>query len=95
MTLASAPADGHVYVALPLTSTPTTYSLGVSVRRGNGFYDGTLANKILQNNKYYAASVTLGTYMEAVQLWEGGPYWATMNVGASSATDYGFFFAWG
>lgn len=95
VTLASAPADGHVYVALPLTSTPTTYSLGVSVRRGNGFYDGTLANKILQNNKYYAASVTLGTYMEAVQLWEGGQYWATMNVGASSATDYGLFFAWG
>ncbi len=26
---------------------------------------------------------------EAVQLWEGGPYWATVNVGAEKPEDYG------
>ena len=31
----------------------------------------------------------------AVQLWAGGPYWATMNIGANSPGDAGLYFAWG
>ena len=30
-----------------------------------------------------------------VQLWEGGPYWATCNVGASKPEEYGLYFWWG
>ena len=30
-----------------------------------------------------------------VQLWEGGPYWAECNVGASSLEDDGYYFWWG
>ena len=30
-----------------------------------------------------------------VQLWEGGPYWATTNIGASRPEDYGLYFWWG
>ena len=30
-----------------------------------------------------------------VQLWEGGPYWATTNVGAEKPEDYGYYFWWG
>ena len=30
-----------------------------------------------------------------VQLWEGGPYWAECNVGASKPEDYGYYFWWG
>ena len=30
-----------------------------------------------------------------VQLWEGGPYWATTNVGAEKPEDYGLYFWWG
>jgi len=30
-----------------------------------------------------------------VQLWEGGPYWADRNVGASAPEDYGLYFWWG
>lgn len=90
--LASAVTAGSpVFVALPLASSSATYTLGFAVARsGNNVYEGSLSNKTLQNNKYYAALVTL-----AVQLWENGPYWATMNVGASSETDYGYFFTWG
>ena len=29
------------------------------------------------------------------QLWEGGPYWATMNIGAEKPEDYGYYFWWG
>ena len=32
---------------------------------------------------------------EGVQLWEGGPYWATTNIGASNPEDYGLYFWWG
>ena len=30
-----------------------------------------------------------------VQLWEGGPYWAECNVGASKPEEYGLYFWWG
>ena len=31
----------------------------------------------------------------SVQLWEGGPYWATTNIGAEEPEEYGFYFWWG
>lgn len=97
VTLASAvAANSPVFVALPLAASGATYTLNFTVTRSNStVYEGSLSNKTLQNNNYYAATVTLGAYKEGVQLWEDGPYWATMNVGASSETDYGDFFAWG
>ena len=30
-----------------------------------------------------------------IQLWEGGPYWATTNIGAEKPGDYGYYFWWG
>lgn len=32
---------------------------------------------------------------EKVQLWEGGPYWATTNIGADKPEDFGYYFWWG
>ena len=32
---------------------------------------------------------------EGVQLWEGGPYWATTNIGADKPEDDGLYFWWG
>ncbi|MBQ4439929.1 MAG: hypothetical protein II909_02170, partial [Kiritimatiellae bacterium] len=32
---------------------------------------------------------------DKVQLWEGGPYWATTNIGADEPWDYGYYFWWG
>ena len=32
---------------------------------------------------------------ESVQLWEGGPYWATTNIGADAPEEYGYYFWWG
>ncbi|MBR4257418.1 MAG: hypothetical protein IKQ17_00135 [Kiritimatiellae bacterium] len=32
---------------------------------------------------------------DMVQLWEGGPYWATTNIGAEEPWDYGYYFWWG
>ena len=32
---------------------------------------------------------------QGVQLWEGGPYWATTNIGAEKPEDCGLYFWWG
>ena len=32
---------------------------------------------------------------DKVQLWEGGPYWATKNIGAEEPWEYGYYFWWG
>ena len=32
---------------------------------------------------------------DKVQLWEDGPYWAKMNVGAEAPEEYGLYFWWG
>lgn len=31
---------------------------------------------------------------EGVQLWAGGPYWATTNIGATKPDEYGLYFTW-
>ena len=36
-----------------------------------------------------------GARHDKVQLWEGGPYWATTNIGAEKPEDYGYYFWWG
>jgi uncharacterized repeat protein (TIGR02543 family) len=40
-------------------------------------------------------SVISADVYEKVQLWEGGPYWATTNIGAENPEDYGYYFWWG
>ena len=32
---------------------------------------------------------------KSVQLWAGGPHWATCNVGATKPEEYGYYFWWG
>lgn len=39
--------------------------------------------------------VTTKNRHDKVQLWEGGPYWATTNIGAEEPEDYGYYFWWG
>ena len=39
--------------------------------------------------------VTVVDLHDKVQLWKGGPYWATTNVGAENPKDYGYYFWWG
>lgn len=41
------------------------------------------------------ASTPWSVVVEPVQLWDGGPKWSTINLGATSVGGYGDFFAWG
>ena len=40
-------------------------------------------------------AVVFGDTHDGVQLWEGGPYWATTNIGAEEPWEYGYYFWWG
>ena len=57
------------------------YSFNETISEGTS---GIIAYKIRQDK-----------FKETVQLWDGGPEWAYNNIGAESATDYGYHFAWG
>jgi len=39
--------------------------------------------------------VNVVEFHDKVQLWEGGPYWATTNIGAEKPEEYGYYFWWG
>ena len=69
---------------------------GVSPSRGGS--PGTARPTI----RFFKAVVLLGDAQDdlddthdSVQLWEGGPYWATTNIGAEKPEDYGYYFWWG
>ena len=52
---------------------------------------GTGSTVTLVGGKVYPVTRT----KDFVRLWADGPVWATKNVGASSVTDYGDYYAWG
>ena len=85
-------ASGNSYVAKFVVPVAVGTSLnGIKVKVGD---DATYAitNNVTAAAKVYNVTKSL---IKWVQLWENGPYWADRNVGASSETDYGDYFAWG
>lgn len=84
------------YIPVP----PATYNkLTVTVYSGDGFtWEITAkAPATIERSMIYPLQFTpdLGNGAhEVVQLWENGPYWATQNIGATSATDPGLYFRW-
>lgn len=52
---------------------------------------GTGSTVTLRGGKVYPITRT----KDFVRLWAGGPLWASRNLGASSVTGYGNYYAWG
>ena len=73
------------------TLTNTTDDLGTRKVKGYSI------NKTLAEGTTQIKAIKLsGTdFRESVKLWAEGPEWAYGNIGASSATDGGCYFAWG
>lgn len=56
----------------------------------------TITATAVASEEYLAGSASYTLVVTgAVQLWENGPKWATVNVGASSPADAGGYFVWG
>ncbi|MCQ2203344.1 MAG: hypothetical protein MJZ15_02765 [Bacteroidales bacterium] len=69
-----------------------TYRLGFS-RYGNNPYD--FGNRYDGFPIRAVEDVTIEERVTFVQLYENGPKWANMNIGATSVTDAGLYFWWG
>ena len=54
-----------------------------------------LAARVSELNVQSSLALPTGGVYQSVQLWDGGPEFAKMNVGAKSESDYGDLFAWG
>lgn len=92
ISITPASASNELYVAIPGISTATV-KLNASV--GSDVYTYGKSDVTFANGNYYTVTVKMDKMEEAVQLWEGGPYWATMNIGASNSHMVGDFFQWG
>ena len=55
----------------------------------------TAAKKAAPETEKRPVDGNVGDAHEKVQLWEGGPFWATTNIGAEKPEDFGYYFWWG
>lgn len=85
-------ASGKIQVSFPGISNG---HVGLSAVTAEGrVWLANLSGMTFKNGNAYDQIVEM-TEDEGVQLWEGGPKFASVNVGAASPADYGLFFAWG
>ena len=63
--------------------------------KANGNYQLLWDAKADLGEVRYTNMVVRVTVDNKVQLWDGGPYWATTNIGAVKPEDYGYYFWWG
>lgn len=78
------PAQEYKYLNIYLSADGSTYKEAMATKKAAGL--GAIARNTMYSINYEK---------NAVQLWANGPYFATMNIGATSETDYGNYFAWG
>ena len=78
------PAQEYSYLKIYLSADGTTYKEAMITQKAAGL--GTIARSTMFNITYKT---------NAVKLYAESPYWATMNIGATSETGFGLYFRWG
>ena len=68
---------------------------GLSVTMNGNYQFVWNANADLGTARYTNVIMRVSLIRTMVQLWDGGPYWATTNIGAEKPEDYGYYFWWG
>ena len=76
---------------------PTSDWATVDTRRAEdtGTMELTDAIPAERTRSYYRLACPVPPVHKAVQLWEGGPFWAETNIGAEKPEDAGLYFWWG
>ncbi|MBE6397872.1 MAG: hypothetical protein E7046_12795 [Lentisphaerae bacterium] len=92
------PATKSYTVYGTYSSLPTPTRIGYTF---NGWYTAASGGTKITASSTVSTSITTLyaqwkiTTHDKVQLWNGGPYWATTNIGAEKPEDYGYYFWWG
>ena len=91
--------------AINLTSEGTTFYVAIPEQEYSYLKiylseDGTLYKRAMITKKTVGAVSCNKIYSidyqtNAVQIYANGPYWSTMNIGATTPTGYGWYFSWG
>ena len=93
LTITPPSATNVIYAAISSVGN-SNFTLTATV--GDDTYTYTKSGVTFTVGKYYEVKVKMLKYYEAVDLGlPSGTKWATMNVGATSVTDRGLYFAWG
>ena len=90
-TLSPGSATNTLYVAMK-PATGANISIFTAPASGK-VYGTTLSSVTMESGTIYNTTLTMNT--AGVQLWENGPIWATMNVGATKEHEFGLYFQWG
>ena len=93
LTITPPSATNVIYAAISSVEN-SNFTLTATV--GDDTYTYTKSGVTFTVGKYYEVKVKMLKYYEAVDLGlPSGTKWATMNVGATSVTDRGYYYAWG
>lgn len=94
LTITPESATNVIYAAIS-SQENTNFTLTATTAAGDT-YTYEKSGVTFTNGQYYAITVKMLKYYESVDLGlPSGTKWATMNIGATSMTDRGYYFAWG
>ena len=90
------PANAAAEITLSTDDASATFTQNNVVTGANTFtidFASSFGGALALTNASFVVTITRD--IGGVQLWEGGPYWAECNLGASKPEEYGYYFWWG
>ena len=90
------PANAVAEITINTDDASATFTQNNIVTGANTFtvdFASSFGGALVLTNASFVVTIAEGA--GGVQLWEGGPYWAECNVGASKPEEYGYYFWWG
>jgi len=99
------PANAVAEITINTDDASATFTQSNIVTGANTFtvnFASSFGGALVLTNASFVVTITEGAGgggssggLGGVQLWEGGPYWAECNIGASKPEEYGYYFWWG
>ena len=90
------PANAVAEITINTDDASATFTQSNIVTGANTFtvdFASSFGGALVLTNASFVVTIAEGA--GGVQLWEGGPYWAEYNVGATKPEEYGYYFWWG
>ncbi len=92
------PANAVAEITINTDDASATFTQSNIVTGANAFtidFASSFGGALVLTNASFVVTISEAAELGGVQLWEGGPYWAECNVGASKPEEYGYYFWWG